>query len=274
MIIVIIIIGFIIFVLWNVFFSVKLRLQTVNFYSGGLGSGKTLKATDTAIKLRNKSKIAHYLTFKKRPIREIYSNFPILLKGKKKNLKRYYKDLEKGKEVEPKNYKLKFSKILTKEHILGIERLPERVIVVLDEASSVFPNQMRKSDESITYAFRWFRHFTDGTLILCDQSIGDIDIAIRRRVNIVYNFSGFRKIPFLCYWIDVNRINYMEDVITNVNDVNNFENSRIFGFFGRRKFSSRYMKKFYNPMRENIKNWNDLVIIPENKENGTEVAKG
>lgn len=272
MIIIIIVIGFLVFVLWNVFFSVKLRLQTVNFYSGGLGSGKTLKATDTAIKLRNKSKIAHYLTFKKRPIREIYSNFPILLKGKKKNLKRYYKDLEKGKEVEPKDYGLEFSKILTKEHILGIERLPERVIVVLDEASSVFPNQMRKSDENITYAFRWFRHFTDGTLILADQSIGDIDIAIRRRVNIVYNFSNFRKIPFLCYWIDVNKINYMEDVITNIHDVNNFQSSRIFGFFGKRKFSSRYMKKFYNPMKENIKNWNDLVINPENIENRTEVA--
>lgn len=293
MIILILILIAIIYFGWNLFFSVKLRLQTINFYSGGLGSGKTLTATTTAIILYKRSKISHFLLgskpilkiplfmlvlilltiyiemfpltiflfiffliftiyilfksknmVKKYKVREIYSNYPIILK----------KSIFKKKIV--------YSNILTKEHILGVDRLPEKCIVVLDEASSIFPNNNKKSPEEYTYAFRWFRHWTDGSLILCDQSIGDIDITIRRRINIVYNFSGFRKILNICYWIDCNRINYMEDLITNVNDINNFKTSYLFRFFGKRRYNSRYMRLFYNPLTDKLDCWTDLLIKP------------
>jgi len=79
-----IIIGIIIYFIWQMLFSVKLKLQTVNFYSGGLGSGKTLKATDTAIKLQRKAWLLNKLTFGLVKEREIYSNYPILIKKKEK----------------------------------------------------------------------------------------------------------------------------------------------------------------------------------------------
>lgn len=288
----------VIFIIYNVFFSVKLRLQTINFYSGGLGSGKTLKETDTALKLRNWSKL-RYIFYGWHPliiiptlsfvglilsmgylptiltviyivlillynlsviknvksikftsqVREIYSNYPILIKKRRKvNV---------------------YSHILTKEHILGIDKLPERVIVIIDECSNVFPNTNAKSDPKVTTAFRWFRHWTDGTIIMADQSIGDIDITIRRRVNIVYNFSSFRKLFNLVYWLDVNRVNYMEDLVTNVNDINNFDIKFVFGIFGKRKFNSRYMRLFYNPMQDRLNNWSELLIQPDFRQDRT-----
>lgn len=239
-------IAVIIWIILSTMFSVKLRLQSVNFYSGGLGSGKTLTATTTAINLYRRSKLLNFLSFGKIKKREVYSNFPIILEFKRRKKNNVY------------------SKILTKAHILGTERLPEKVIVVLDETSSIFPNQARKSDKDLTAAIRWFRHWTDGTMILCDQSIGDIDITIRRRINVVYNLSSMRRywlFKWWCYKIDVNRINYMEDVITNISDVDRFKINNIFRWFGtRRRYESRYMLHTYNPLSENITSWNDLYI--------------
>ncbi len=238
-------IGVVIWIILSNIFSVQLKLQTVNFYSGGLGSGKTLTATTTAVNLYRRSKWLNILSFGKIKKREVYSNYPIILEFKKKKKEQVY------------------SKILTKNHILGIEKLPEKVIVVLDEASTLFPNQARKSDVDLTTAIRWFRHWTNGTMILCDQSIGDIDITIRRRINVVYNLSSMRRYWFLkwwCYKIDVNRINYMEDVITNISDVDTFKVNNIFRWFGKRRYESRYMMKTYNPLTENITSWDDLYI--------------
>jgi len=244
-------IGVVIWIILSTMFSVKLRLQTVNFYSGGLGSGKTLTAVTTAVNLYRRSKLFSFLSFGLVKKREVYSNFPIILEFKRKK-----------KEVV-------YSNILTKNHILGVDRLPEKVIVVLDETSTIFPNQPRKSDVDLTTAIRWFRHWTDGTMIMCDQSIGDIDITIRRRINVVYNLSSMRRYWFLrwwCYKIDVNRINYMEDVITNISDVDRFKVNNIFRWFGRKKrYESRYMRKSYNPLTENITSWDDLYIDNDEK---------
>lgn len=201
-----------------------IRLQTITFFSGGLGSGKTFLATKLAIGLYKKSVFLHYLTFGLVKIREVYSNYPILLK--------------RGK----------YSNVLHKGHLMGEYKLSERAIVVLDEASSVFPNQAKKSDVLLSYNIRWFRHFTNGNLIMTDQSIGSIDIEVRRRVNIVYNLHTFRKLFFMFYMVSVEQISYMEDVSTfvNIKDVDS-PTKKHFGIFPFRKsYASRYMKKHYN----------------------------
>lgn len=284
----ILLIGLLIWIIWQCLFSVKLKLQTINFYSGGLGSGKTLTGTKTAIKLRNKSILMHYIfgwnlglmkKYKdKYAIREIYSNYPIFLY--KKKVKRKFKESRteyinrlllkyEGKvskksilNAKDKDTLYIFSYSLKKGHILGTTRLPERVIVVIDEASELFPNQNKKSEKEVTDAFRWFRHHTDGTLILMDQSIGDIDIAIRRRVNMVYNLSSFKKWFLFFYTIDVDRIKYAEDVITNINDINNFEVNRHFGMFGKKRFNSRYHSLYYRPDKVYDNIWSQFKINP------------
>lgn len=281
-----IIIGIVIIVLlYNYFFKIKLKLQTINFYSGGLGSGKTLQATKTAIKLRNRSVFTHYLIGKspiifaislflvlnllnlaifkgnfatfiflginililvliiskrkilkeKYKIRKIYSNYPILIKKTRK--------------------KIIFSEPLKREHLLGIERVEEHSIIVVDEAQIMFPNQKNRSNPVVIWNFTFSRHFHNSTIIMCSQSIGNMDIALRRVVNVVYNFSSFRKILLFWYKVDVDKINYMEDVITNINDVKEDNHMFYFGMFGKRRYNSRYMINYYNPNDSIISNY-------------------
>lgn len=264
-------------IIYNCLFRIKLKLQTINFYSGGLGSGKTLQATKTAIKLRNRSVFSHYMIGKhpilfasslylffsfliigifktnfacllflglntwllvflikirqilkdKFKIRKIYSNYPILIKATKK--------------------KIIFSEPLKREHLLGKERVEEHSIIVLDEAQIMFPNQKNRSNPTVIWNLTFARHFHNSTIIMCSQSIGNMDVALRRVVNVVYNFSSFRKILFFFYKTDVDKINYMEDVIQNINDVKEDNHMFYFGMFGKRRYDSRYMKLYYKP---------------------------
>jgi NACHT domain len=246
---IILFVGLLVFVCWQMFFSIKLKRQTLNFLSGGLGSGKTMLATKMALKLRNRSILLHWLfiwvpfkKFRERfRVRDIYSNYPIKINKKE------------------------WSKPICRDHLLALKELSQRCIVVLDEASDMFPNRAQKSDPAVTRCFRWFRHYTAGTLIMCDQSIGDIDIAVRRRINIVYNLSELTKPLFFFYRINVSRINYIEDVVTNVNDVNNFDQKYVFGLFGKKRYASRYMAKQYNPLKEQSPpEWKDFFITKEN----------
>lgn len=247
---------FIIFVLvYYRYFRVKLPLQTVNFYSGGLGSGKTFLLTKKAIALYRSSiwkyrisKILNKLSFgliEIYPIRYIYSNYPIKISKKK------------------------YSRILSREHLLGIKKLPEYAIVVIDEASAIFPNQARKSDIAITYNFRWFRHFVGGTLLLADQSVGSIDIEIRRRINIVYYLSDFKSIIGVFYKVNIYRVLYAEDIITNTNSVNTVDNNIMYGVFGLRKYASRYYKYNYPALSQGVEYFNfknSYLIEEKNKE--------
>ena len=264
-------------IVYNCLFRIKLKLQTINFYSGGLGSGKTLQATKTAIKLRNKSVLNYYLVGKnpvifaiglfliltififsvlkvniaslvlfivnililinlikkreilkeKNKIRKIYSNYPILIKQTKK--------------------KVIFSEPLTRDHLLGKEKVEEYSIIVLDEAQIMFPNQKNRSNPDVIWNLTFARHFHNSTIIMCSQSIGNMDVALRRVVNVVYNFSSFRKVLFLFYKVDVDKINYMEDVVQNINDIKEDNHMFYFGMFGKRRYDSRYMKLYYNP---------------------------
>ncbi|MEM1974015.1 MAG: zonular occludens toxin domain-containing protein [Thermoplasmata archaeon] len=304
----------------------KLQLQTVNFYSGGLGSGKTLMATKTAIKLRNRSKLGYYIlgikpyisfiilfsgielfimlvlksrllviftipvfialiliVYNKREIikgkfqvREIYSTYPIFLgfkklkKEEKIELKQELKELLIDKKVNKsriKELKLilkkgrkEYSKKFTNSHLLGDYELPQKVIVVIDEASKYFPNEARKAPVELTESVRWFRHFTGGTIIMTDQSVGDINIAIRRRINVVYHFSSFRTLFFKFFSLEVVRLNYLEDIVANVNNISDLKFRRLFDAFGKKRYESRYMRKQYQPSEIFNEEYKDLFM--------------
>lgn len=201
------------------------KKQTINFFSGGLGSGKTFMITRIAVNAWRWSLVSRYLSFGLLKERHVYSNYPIRLTFL---------------------WKQKWSTQLTRSLMLGSERLAEKCIVVLDEASRMFPNQNKKSDEIVTFSFRWFRHFTNGMILMADQSIGDIDIAVRRRVNKVYNLSSFRK--FLrFYLVDIEEIQYQEDLqnYVQVRDIND-KFKKFAGIFPfRKQYASRYAKNWY-----------------------------
>jgi hypothetical protein len=307
MIILAIIIIISIILLYFIHINIPFKLQTINFFSGGLGSGKSNEATKLAINLRNRSKIKYYLigkhptlffavlfscimifvlqipelmwlkltifmflvllliiVYKKRniikdkcKIRTIYSNYPILIG---------YKRIKVGnKKIKTKIW----SEPFTKEHFLGKIKCEENCIIVIDEVDRMFPNQPRKSDVEIDVASQQIRHWFNPTIIMSSQSIGSIDIALRRRINVVYNLSSHKGFFGIFYKVDVNRIIYMEDVVVNINDINDLKPVRHFGFYGKRRYDSRYMREFYNPeynTEELILSWQKFTISKDDKD--------
>lgn len=260
-------------IVFKALFSYKLKLQTVNCYVGGLGSGKTLNAVKTAIKLQNRSKLNYYLfrwnfgllpsskidikddngnivyTYNKYDKKEIYSNFPILIKYNKKPEKCIY------------------SIPLTREHILGKIRIKEHSIVIVDEGATFFPFQSKRSNPDLIWDLTYFRQYTDSILIVCCQSLGNVDICFRRVINVVYCFSSYKNLPFRFYTIDVQKLLYNEDLnVINTNDVNEDNTLRIIGrHWKHRKYDSRYMRKFYQPTKELEYKFTSLQLEPDNQ---------
>ena len=66
------------------------------------------------------------------------------------------------------------------------------------------------------------------------------------------------------YRINVLNITFSESLeIQNNTDVNEFGSRYIVGFFGRKHYDSRYMRKYYQPKEEEYnKQWCELTIEP------------
>lgn len=312
-------------IIWNYLFSTKIKLQSINVFTGGLGSSKTFNAVKLALKLMWRSVRDYYLIgkhpvifaislffifligilqlpvnilsialliinfvilycliskreyLKKRfKIRKIYSNFPIIIKGNVALFEKYNERIRKleellftertckpitfalklSKKIEKlkatRDKKVKFSEPLTLEMLLGKVRIEEGAIIIIDEASLVFPAQTTRSNPEITWNFKLDRHFFDPTIILTTQSIGDLDVSLRRVINVVYNLSSFRKILFFFFKVDIDKINYMEDVVVNTNDIKEDNHMFNFGILGSRKYDSRYMRRYYHPEQDKL----------------------
>ena len=322
-------------IIWNYLFSTKIKLQSINVFTGGLGSSKTFNAVKLALKLRWRSIRDYYLIGKhpivfaitlfliffmgimklpvnilfialliinfiilycliskrenlkkKFKIRKIYSNFPVIIKGNMNKFAKYNEQIkvltaaleEASKEVDKtkiskkieklktiRDKKIKFSEPLTLEMLLGQVRIEEGAIIIIDEASLIFPAQTTRSNPEITWNFKLDRHFFDPTIILTTQSIGDLDVSLRRVINVVYNLSSFRKILWLFFKVDIDKINYMEDVVVNTNDIKEDNHMFTFGILGSRKYDSRYMRRYYHPEQEKLGyGFIDPTLDPDN----------
>lgn len=183
----------------------KMTKNTVLCFTGGLGSGKTYNAVRIAIKFYRKQqfkyKLSRFFLGKRSKVDKpvLYSNIPIKI-DKKHN-----------------------SEVLTREHLLLEADIPEKAIVLIDEVGQVAsqydyenPYVMCELQELI----RFYRHYTDGKLILTDQSSANIVVPIRRRINYIYNLNNFRRVwGFLPFFkVDLSCFEVAEEQLTNVNE--------------------------------------------------------
>ena len=194
--------------------SKKFPQDTVICLTGGLGTGKTLIAVDRAIKeyrkrlfmwrigLYNKRK--GLKVFKKAEMPKLYSNIPILLK----------RPIYISKKLIP--YKEYFSEVLTYEHILLLNKIPEYSVILIDEVGQVADQYQYDNPfvmQNLQEFIRFFRHYIDGKLILTDQSSANIVVAIRRRINKIYNLHDFRRNWLFFYKVKVQELFITEDIM-------------------------------------------------------------
>ena len=175
-----------------------LHYDTIQCFTGGLGSGKSLKSVQQAKKLlaKNRRKVRWH-NFRhpkdKWEVPLLYSSIPLRISRRE------------------------YAEVLTAGHLLLYDRIVPRSVVFIDEIGA-FANQFDFKNPLVLHNFnefvRLYRHYTRGGYIVCnDQCSENIVLEIRRRINVVYNLLHFKK--FLCfYWVKCRNISISEEIKT------------------------------------------------------------
>ena len=171
--------------------AMKLYPEKIRMYCGTVGSGKTYNGVADALEAYDKQ--ANRYSHRKNILWRIfcpdckyppslYSNIPIKL----------------GKEKDPNTGKkrINWSEPLTAEHLLVRRRFPKKAVIFIDEVGS-FASQWDFDNpyvrEQLQMFFRMFRQWTDGQMILTDQSPGRVCKPIRELVGRVYWLYDFHR---------------------------------------------------------------------------------
>jgi hypothetical protein len=206
-ILIIIFIVILIFAGFKYLFQKKLPNNTVIAFTGGLGSGKTFLGVKYAIKHHKKMLLLYRLKIIK-TLPEFYSNIPIRYKRKQ------------------------WTKILDYDHLTLQSKIPEYSTIFIDELGQ-FASQYDFNNpfvmQYLQEFIRFYRHYTDGKLIITDQTSSNIVVAIRRRINQIYHLSDFKRYLFFFYYVNVEEIHITEDIV-NIKNVSDDDIPYFFGY--------------------------------------------
>lgn len=182
-------------------------------FTGGLGSGKTYLGVQNTIRFYKRSvfrwKMKRLLPWtKKQPKPQLLSNIPL----------RYRRSFF-GKRV--------YSDVLRVEHLLMQKKIPPNSVIFIDEVGQ-FLDQYSYDNKfvmvDIQEFVRFFRHYVGrkhGRLFMTDQSISNVTLQIKRRVNVIYNLNNFhRYMGFLPFGIcEVHELEMVEETVNQTDGI-------------------------------------------------------
>lgn len=214
--------------------SIKIELDSVTFFEGPLGSGKTRLLTYMAIK-SFKKRVMIYKLFRfleiitfhifksKKFIPHVYSNYPIYL-GRKYG----------------------FSQVVNCQVLNWQYKIEEGSIVVLDEVGYIFPNQKEKTSDDYIFGITWLRHATDCVLLCASQSLSECNIAFRRKVNRCYHLHNCSKFFWRLSSVEVVPVIISEDIKNVYSSSSSDTVLQRFMFLNpKNNFNSRYGRDLY-----------------------------
>ena len=240
----------------------KLKYDAFTFFSGSLGSGKTTMLTKEAIKEMKRRYIYNYLRYPLIilmlliPIFNIFIIFKMITQKKFMILDKRNTDVYSTYPIVvnffvPKNpKKYKYSYVINKEVLNWLYRIPnDKPIIVLDEMGYLFPSDTKKTDQRYTFCLAWFRHATEASVFTSSQSMSEVNITFRRKVNHCYQLCGLSRTLFSFIGLTkVSVIEYMtsEDITTITSgDTKDINSNYHYFFYPKNRFSSRYARCFY-----------------------------
>lgn len=279
------------FILFKILKPYFLKYDTTLAITGGLGSGKTLTTIKTAVILIRKQRFLKYKVYNF--LIGIFNFFRKLHnKRRQKYNDRLYNKLE-NKKIDTKTYHLKFkpirplktkrkkpqlysnipihykkhwwsrkrewNKTLKASHILCLEEMEEFSVVVIDEMPQ-FINQFNWNEEliqkNVNEWITFFRHYIGGYLIVNSQSIDDIVVQVRRKLNQATWCYDFKKWFFgLFYTIRMCDV-MLGDQFATMSSTFIEENTKLhFGLFppkdtyDTRCYSNRYKDNIYKKVK-------------------------
>ena len=188
-----ILIGILVFLIWKIFHW-RIHDDTIVCYTGGVGAGKSYMSAVTVRRVYNQQLkmwkcMKHLPGYEKPPL--VYSSIPY--------------------QYAPGKWATK----LVEEHLLLQRRIRPLSVVYIDEID-VFANQFQYNNPCIVNTkggkgngnfdefCRLFRHYTLGGRMVCNaQALDNLNLTIRRRLNIEVNLAGIRVLalkPLFMYY--------------------------------------------------------------------------
>ena len=291
-IIIIIIAIFLIWLLLKIYFE---KYDNAFGYTGGLGSGKSLRAVNMSIKLLKRNRFKRiwqniktfiynfFHKYKRDYIKEVpmlYASIPVFIKIKRRYFKMcnvvelredFYKKQNLEKYITYKNFcDLKLNKNgvkhyiessieLTENHILLQDRINIYSVTFIDEIGA-FCSQFEYANPNVLKGLdefvRLYRHYTKGGYFICtDQCSDNIVKQVRVRLNKVFNLNNFKKYWFL-YRVNIREISTSEDIKTI--EQNNKEDNEC-ATWGIIPFSRRYDSYCYSDRYKSVPHGADNV---------------
>lgn len=226
-----------------------LRYDSITFFEGCLGSGKTTIITRLAINERRRRIIYNYFVpFLKIALWLIPIYNVIRLLQKKENRLQVKK---RGIDVYS-NYPIKLNRrewsiAINKDLLSWIYRVNEDCIIVLDEVGYLFPNEQKKTEDIYTFCLTWMRHGTNALMFCASQSLSECNVTFRRKVNRCYHLANIRRclLPFFSKVQIVESI-VSEDINTITMDTPETRQENWYRFkYPVTHFRSRYGKNYY-----------------------------
>lgn len=221
----------------------KHKIEIITAFTGGLGSGKTALSVNLAKKLLNRNRrrlkrVVKWRKFRNRllpwklPLNTVFdepillSNIPVIVR-KPSRILNWFRKLFHLKVKQPV-----YCHQLTKEMLLLQTAIPKGSVVLLDEIGA-FASQFQFKDLNVIKVFdefvRLFRHYysipttkIEPYMVVNDQCSENINLVVRRRLNMVHNLSNFLVIGPLCFYYE--RIIAISEEIKTIDTRTGFEN--------------------------------------------------
>lgn len=218
--IVLIILGLVgLFLLWKWLKPYVMKYDTTICVVGGLGSGKSLTSVKKAVVLIRRQRFIKYYCYNffvkigngckkfinririKNNVKRVVKGKPnkplLILKNKRKKPMLYSNiPIHFKQHFWTKNRDREWCKQLKASHLLCMEELREYSVVVVDELPQ-FINQFNWNEEliqkNVNEFITYFRHYVAGYFIVNAQSIDDVVVQIRRKLNQATWCFDFRK---------------------------------------------------------------------------------
>lgn len=263
------------FILYKILKPYLIKHDTTITIVGGLGSGKSLTSVKKAVILLRKQRFFKWKIYNKwskfinkcfilphnRRCNKVGNNSKKWEIRKYRNKPMLYSNIPIHFKTSIFSKKREWAEKLEESHILLLKRITEYSVVLIDELPQ-FVNQFNWNEELVQHNLNefitFFRHYIGGYFIVNAQSINDIVVQIRRKLNQAIWCFDFKKHLFgLFYTIrmcDVMISDSMETISTSFIE----DNTKLhFGLFPPRKtydtrcYSIRYNNVLVNElMRE------------------------
>ena len=238
--ILIIVIVAVIIILWIMLKPYIIRYDTTIAFTGGLGSGKSLNSVKIAITLLRKQRAKIKLKNTWIKIKNIYH------KIRKQNKEKLIKKPNLYSNIPIKINKKEWSKKLTKEMLTFNTYINEYSIVLIDELPQLcnqFNWSIKEVKGNMNEFITFFRHYIGGYFIVNAQSIDDIVVQIRRKLNTYYWCYNFKKL--LCFYkVQICSIQTSDQITTTTSTIIEDNTRNKYGILTK-KYASRCYKKRY-----------------------------